>query len=46
MREICGGEGRGGKSFSGLVKRVDEATKNEDEWKRIFEMERWDFTQE
>ena len=45
MREICG-DGRreegGGKTLSGLVKRVDEPTRNENEWKRVFEMERWD----
>jgi hypothetical protein len=50
MREICGGEGRrrgeGGKLFSALVKRVDEPTKNENEWKRVFVLERWDFTQQ
>lgn len=47
MREICGdgrGRGGGGKSLSALVKRVDEPTKNENEWKRIFEIERWDIS--
>ena len=41
MRKLCG-DGRG-KALSGLVKRVDEPTPNENEWKRVFEMERWDF---
>lgn len=45
MREICG-DGGGGKSFNALVKRVDEPTKNENEWKRIFEMERWDVSEQ
>jgi len=47
MRAICG-EGRegGGKMFDALVKRVDGPTKNENEWKRVFEMERWDFSQQ
>ena len=45
MREICGNGrqgGGGGKSLTGLVKRVDEPTRNENEWERVFEMERWD----
>lgn len=49
MREICGdgrGRGGGGKSLNALVKRVDEPTKNENEWKRIFEMERWDISEQ
>jgi hypothetical protein len=47
MRELCAeGEQEGGKFVSGLVKRVDERTKDEDEWKRAFELERWDFAQQ
>lgn len=47
MKELCG-EGRqgGGKLLSALVKRVDERTKNLNEWKRIFEVERWDFPEQ
>ena len=44
MRELCD-EGRegGGNLLNALVKRVDEPTENENEWKRVFEMETWDF---
>lgn len=47
MREICGaGREAGGKLVSALVKRVDEPTKKDNEWKRVFEVERWDFSQQ
>jgi len=42
MRELCGeGKQAGGKVLSALVKQVDEPTKKENKWKRVFEIERW-----
>jgi len=42
MRELFGeGKQAGGKILSALVKQVDEPTKNENKWKRVFEIERW-----
>jgi hypothetical protein len=46
MRELRGEDEQAGRGFlSALIKRVDEATKNKDEWNRTFEMEIFDFPQ-
>lgn len=42
MRGLCNeGKEAGGTVLSALVKRVDEPTKNGNEWRRVFEVERW-----
>ena len=42
MRALCNeGKEAGGMVLSALVKRVDEPTKNENEWRRAFEVESW-----
>lgn len=42
MRELCSkGKQAGGTVLSALVKCADEPTEDENKWKRVFEVERW-----